>query len=234
MISPLHGGRSLEIIESVPSTQDAMREHVLHGDSVGAVLALEQTAGRGRQGREWLSPRGECLALSLAFWGYARFDTPQYFAMAVAIAAARALDTKLRWPNDLVLETKDGVRKVGGVLGEIVGPDRIPVIGIGVNLLQRAFPLPLEHVATSLVMAGRRELQPEDAAMQILDTIPETPEPSSWQNLAGFWQDRDLSKGKHYRLPDERLAIAERVGDDGRLVARVGEELIEISVADAL
>ena len=67
MTSPLHGGRELRVLDSLPSTQEELGSLVLSNEDVGAVLAMEQTAGKGRQGRDWYSPRGECLAISLVY-----------------------------------------------------------------------------------------------------------------------------------------------------------------------
>jgi BirA family biotin operon repressor/biotin-[acetyl-CoA-carboxylase] ligase len=87
------------------------------------VVAEEQTAGRGRQGRRWEAAPGSALLASFVM-------APHRLAsIAAGVAAAEACGARLKWPNDLLL---DG-RKLGGILVE-AKPDRA-VIGIGINLL---------------------------------------------------------------------------------------------------
>ncbi|HET9678939.1 MAG TPA: biotin--[acetyl-CoA-carboxylase] ligase [Gammaproteobacteria bacterium] len=104
-----------------------------------ACLAEHQSAGRGRRGRDWQSPLGGNLYLSLGW----RFDNlPPDFAalgLAVGVVMAQALkslgvaDVGLKWPNDIVARQA----KLGGILielaGEPAGPCRV-VIGLGLNL----------------------------------------------------------------------------------------------------
>lgn len=101
-------------------------------------LTYQQHAGRGRQGRQWISRSGECLMLSVA-WS---FDLPQAqlggLALAVALAIQQSLadnhiHVHIKWPNDLVV----GTDKLGGVLIETVrqGGQTVAVIGIGLNFV---------------------------------------------------------------------------------------------------
>lgn len=102
-------------------------------------LAEMQTAGRGRQGRRWISPLGASIYLSL-LW---RFDEGPAalggLSLAVGVAAVRALRRcgveaiGLKWPNDLLWRN----RKLGGVLIEVVGESHGPcrvVVGLGLNV----------------------------------------------------------------------------------------------------
>jgi BirA family biotin operon repressor/biotin-[acetyl-CoA-carboxylase] ligase len=106
------------------------------------MVADEQTAGRGRFGRAWLSPAGGLYATFIV----ARHPAIQLVGgVAVLRALARfGVDARLKWPNDLVI---DG-RKLAGILVERVGD--VALIGIGVNLEEA----PLE-TATSLRDVGR-------------------------------------------------------------------------------
>ena len=101
-------------------------------------VTYAQSAGRGRQGREWVSRSGECLMLSI---GWA-FDLPQAqlggLALVVALAVCRSLHdvgvaAQIKWPNDLVL----GADKLGGILIETVRQQAqtVAVIGIGLNFV---------------------------------------------------------------------------------------------------
>lgn len=247
-------GRLLVELESVDSTQKALRILVEEGSSdVGGVLALEQTAGVGRRGRTWHTPKGSSLALSLALYDYADWPAPQLLGMAVAIAAAQALDCDVAWPNDLVITPPftggsvfsggDGAslsqsyKKVGGVLGEVartLGGKSVPVIGIGVNLTTLEFPSEIAESATSLALAGRESMTPQQACAIILERLVHIPEPTSWQRLEPLWELCDRTPGKRYRVPDGRIAIAVRVGNSGQLIADAEGELLEVPSAEAI
>jgi BirA family transcriptional regulator, biotin operon repressor / biotin---[acetyl-CoA-carboxylase] ligase len=101
-----------------------------------AVLAHQQTQGRGRAGREWAaSPEGS-LCLSVAV-GISQPVSP-WFSIVVGVAVVRSLtalgvsDLQLKWPNDLMLKG----RKLGGILCELVsvGNKQALIVGLGLNL----------------------------------------------------------------------------------------------------
>lgn len=128
----------LEIIESVDSTN----RYVLNKPNVEsgfALIAEQQTAGRGRLGRSWISPFGRNIYLSL-LWRFPEGSASLTgLSLAVGVSVARALQLygvkgiNLKWPNDIVYESQ----KLGGILlelnGDVVGPCQV-VIGIGLNV----------------------------------------------------------------------------------------------------
>ena len=122
------------------STNDLVRHTAEQGDSTGrVVLAEQQTAGRGRRGRQWVSPFGRTIYLSLG-WGFdGGVQVLEGLSLAVGVAVRRAIQScgvdglMFKWPNDLFLENK----KVGGILLEVLGdPSGFcqVVVGAGVNL----------------------------------------------------------------------------------------------------
>jgi BirA family biotin operon repressor/biotin-[acetyl-CoA-carboxylase] ligase len=139
---------SLEVHDRVDSTNNWLMQQAAAGAPAGTVcIAEQQTAGRGRRGRKWISPYGSNIYLSL-LW---RFALPPAqlsgLSLAAGLATLRALrqlgveGVGLKWPNDLVWEN----RKLAGLLlevaGEAGGPSLV-VIGVGVNTR-----LPAEHAA---------------------------------------------------------------------------------------
>jgi BirA family transcriptional regulator, biotin operon repressor / biotin---[acetyl-CoA-carboxylase] ligase len=128
------------------------------GEPHGAVvLAEEQTAGRGRAGRVWLSEKSAGIHCTVLL----RPSVPPAHAplltlvagLAARDAAAQELESipDIRWPNDLLV----GGRKFSGILTEMhAEPDRMhyAVIGIGINVNQTKMPSELEGIATSLRM----------------------------------------------------------------------------------
>lgn len=135
------------------------------------VVAEQQTAGRGRQGREWVSPARAGLAVSVLLRparerrerGWPAVEPARFgwlpllagVALAEAVSRLAELDAALKWPNDLLIDE----RKCGGILAEVV-PDAVPgavVVGVGLNVTLRANELPDTDggaPATSLQLAG--------------------------------------------------------------------------------
>ncbi len=131
---------SLEIYDSIDSTNGQLSKAVHLGASSGAVcLAESQTNGRGRLGRTWVSPFGRNIYLS-SLWQYeAGPAILSGLSLAVGVAAIRALnqegfsDVGLKWPNDIFSNGK----KLGGILIEIMGDALGPctvIVGVGLNV----------------------------------------------------------------------------------------------------
>lgn len=131
-------GRSLLIVERCDSTNDLAAKSALDGAPHGfTVIAEEQTKGRGRQGRVWLSPRGG-IWMTIIIRPTTVFDVLNALPLAGALAIARAINSILniqalvRWPNDVVVDDF----KLAGVLAEARFRGNLPefaLLGLGVN-----------------------------------------------------------------------------------------------------
>lgn len=233
MKSPIRPGYGWLEVDEVDSTQTLAGVVLREDRPYGGVLAQEQTAGKGRFDRIWLSRRGESLTMSLIFRDYADHPQPYLVGMAAALAAAGALHCQLRWPNDLVV----GERKLGGILTELL-PDAsgraTPVVGIGVNLNQAAFPPEIEHRATSLHLAHGGTYGAKTVAEAIVDRLVRLPEAESWADLAPIWSLFDFTPGKKYVLPTGETAVALGIGPEGQLLCSVDGESRSVLAAEAL
>jgi BirA family biotin operon repressor/biotin-[acetyl-CoA-carboxylase] ligase len=164
-------GAIVHRLETVLSTNDAARALALHGAAHGtAVLAKEQTRGRGTKGRVWHSPAGLGLYASFILRGPAgaALPFPHLLPLAAGLAASDAvLETSgvacgLKWPNDVV----HGGKKLGGILCEGVsggaGGD-FAVVGIGLNVSHGPvdFPDDIREASTSIKIAGGRPVTVE-------------------------------------------------------------------------
>ena len=127
--------REIEVVPSTGSTNADLLARALAGEPEGVVLAAEeQTAGRGRMGRTWVSPPYAALAFSLLI----RPDVPPArrgwlplltgVAVAGAVTEVTGVETSLKWPNDVLA----GDAKLAGILAEAAG-DAV-VVGIGLNV----------------------------------------------------------------------------------------------------
>ncbi len=164
-------GRVLEVHDEVPSTNDRAAALAAEGAPEGAlVVALRQTAGRGRHGRVWASPPGGLYA-SLVLRPDDAMLRRLPATLLAGLAVAEAIDevapgaprAELKWPNDVFL----GGRKVSGILGEL-SRDRtgsVLVLGLGVNVSTDPATLPPELQATATSIGAVRGQAPDPAAL---------------------------------------------------------------------
>lgn len=151
-------GHAIEAHRAIGSTNDRARDLLAAPDGDGrVVIAEEQTAGRGRRGREWLSPPGLNLLFSIALRPRIAATDAWQLGLASALAAADACGAtatvELKWPNDLVSASG---RKVGGLLIETMAEgDRLSgaVIGIGINANWRQAAMPADLGTTAISLA---------------------------------------------------------------------------------
>ena len=147
--------------DSLDSTNDEARRLILSGAAADllVVAAGQQTAGRGRRGRTWVSPPGNLhVSVLLSIDGRLAQAAQLGFVAAVALvdAFSRLLPAarfRAKWPNDVVVETPAGWRKCAGMLLEPVGSGWL-VLGIGVDVAAAPPPHGLNHPAIALADLG--------------------------------------------------------------------------------
>jgi BirA family biotin operon repressor/biotin-[acetyl-CoA-carboxylase] ligase len=190
----------LIVLDRIDSTNDEVRRLALDRAPGGTVVvAAEQAAGRGRQGRRWHSPPGPGLYLSVLLRPERPPGEVTRWTLGAALAACLACrdetgcDVRIKWPNDLL---HDG-RKLGGVLAELRsagGRTRDLVLGIGLNVRHSGldFPPELRDSATSLHLAsGRGILDRESLAARLLGRLAEICERlgrGEWTEVARDWE----------------------------------------------
>jgi BirA family transcriptional regulator, biotin operon repressor / biotin---[acetyl-CoA-carboxylase] ligase len=244
----------LERFESVESTNDVVMRWLENGHvPVCVAVADEQSAGRGRNGRTWMAPRGAALLCSLGFRPiYLEPSRLWQLAAIVSLAMADAVEdvsgvpagtVRLKWPNDLVVVQGDAVRKLAGLLGETVGAgtdDVRVVIGIGVNAgwARDDFPPDLADSMTSVAelavaaAAASSSRTPRDLRDDLLDAFLERLQPrvtdmSSNRFPAGEWRARQLTNGTVVRLerPDGSAELVRAIDVDADSGALVIDSL---------
>jgi BirA family transcriptional regulator, biotin operon repressor / biotin---[acetyl-CoA-carboxylase] ligase len=257
-----------EQFASVGSTNDVVRSWLDEGvPEVCLAVADEQTAGRGRDGRTWTAPPGAGLLLSVGFrprwlepertWRLAAIVALAMADAAEACAGLPARAIRLKWPNDLVLEDRDGtVRKLAGLLGETVGlggDDPRAIVGLGLNAewARADFPPEIAVRMTSLrEAAGRSVDTPALLEAFVAGLEIRTSDLQAGRFDVAGWVARQLTNGRAVRLetPDGRSSVVRALGVDdltGGLVvedptAADGQrtvltgEIIHLRVADAV
>ncbi len=154
-------GRNWLHLPECASTNDEAASWARGGAPHGAVVVADsQTAGRGRQGRTWHSPPGECLYFSTVLRPSLPVRELPPITLAVGVAVAEtvtrfSVTPTLKWPNDVLV----GKLKIAGILTETASQgeraDHV-IVGIGVNLNVTSFPADLSPIATSLrLLRGR-------------------------------------------------------------------------------
>jgi BirA family biotin operon repressor/biotin-[acetyl-CoA-carboxylase] ligase len=163
----ISGYASVRHYDSVSSTMDVakqlLNEHELSESWCGLVTADQQVAGRGRQGRSWLSAGS-------AFMGTFMFCTARPvaaisgYSLAVGLAVTRALEPRgysfsLKWPNDLVVVKDAVLRKLGGILIEVEEHQgyRVLLVGLGINVAKPPVELGAHAVSLEELGAGMPE-----------------------------------------------------------------------------
>ena len=163
-------GRFLVFREVVDSTMVLARREADEGAPHGTlVLAEEQTAGRGRKGRSFQSPRGENLYFTLVL--RTPIEVHKRLPVAVPLAVSRAVtalgvEAAIKWPNDIWA----GGRKLSGMLidAELSSAGGVAMVGIGINVNGDPTAIPeLAEIATSL----RRELGRPVSREHLLATL---------------------------------------------------------------
>jgi BirA family biotin operon repressor/biotin-[acetyl-CoA-carboxylase] ligase len=159
-------------LDTVDSTNAEARRRAEQGADAAPegtiVWAAEQTAGRGRRGRTWISPRGNFYASVILRPDVPLKDAAQFgFVASLAVfdtigsLAQPGTDAHTKWPNDLLIAG----RKVAGILLEAQGaassdaPPDFVIVGVGVNLMH--YPEDVEFPATSMIDEGTTVMAPE-------------------------------------------------------------------------
>jgi len=233
-------GRPLHLLDETSSTNDEAKRASRLGERHGATWVAEsQTAGRGRQGRLWFSPRGENLLFSVLLRvdaSAARLPLVSLVAgLAVAEVAAEACprhDVRIKWPNDVVV-LRPGMnppwKKLAGILVETsMTGDRVDavVVGVGLNVHTRHFPEDLEEVATSIALEGGLSPDRAELLADILARLDRDVAPVLARGLGlvhARISARDALLGRRVRS-ESGEGVARGIDLEGRLVVdRDGE-----------
>jgi len=194
--------REIEVVESTGSTNADLLARALRGEPEGAVLAAEeQRAGRGRMGRTWTAPPRAALTFSLllkpavppARLGWLPLLTG--VAVAAAVTTVTGVETRLKWPNDLLAADA----KLAGILAEAAGDAVVVGIGLNVSTEPAEFPSPRPGAlpATSLRAAGATAPSREGILLAILEGFERWYR--AWQQAGGD-PDRSGLRPEYIRL----------------------------------
>lgn len=256
-LAPRLPGFTAELLATVDSTNTECMRRLRAGQSEPLLLvALAQTAGRGRMGRAWQSvgaEPGAALTFSLALPLAPRSWSG--LSLAVGLCVAQSLQAELpaaggreprialKWPNDLWLQGAGGPeRKLGGILVEtasLLAPNtagpaaRWVVVGVGLNVAPRS------SEGLSMPAGCLHELDARwDAPTALGRVVPhlvdalETFATQGFAPLVAPFAARDALAGRAVRLSDGREGVAAGVGLDGALHLQSAAGLVQVSSAE--
>lgn len=176
-LCPVRVGRAIRTLGDTTSTNDVVLAAAAADEPCDglAVFAEHQTAGRGRQGRPWLSPRGAAVLCSVLLIEPDDVARVGSLTLAAGVAVCDAVHETtmiaplLRWPNDVIASG----RKLAGILAEsrpLGGGRRAWAVGVGINVYQQRghFPPDLRDVATSLELLTHEPVDRTRVARELL------------------------------------------------------------------
>ena len=224
-------GRKIIYYDKAESTNTIAVELSKKGGPEGTVvIAEEQTKGKGRLGRQWLSGAHKNILMSVIFRPSMETSRLFFITMLSSLSLVKAIQkvTKIRagikWPNDIYI----GNKKTAGILTEMdAGEDKINyvVVGIGLNVNFNPSDYPeISEIATSLMKEGGIEFSRTLLLKNILEEIEKWYELLKKGKYAGIyneWKRHSIILGRHVKIiSSEQSAegIAESVGPDGALI----------------
>ncbi len=235
--------KKIYYFRKVASTNDFAKEKASEGAGEGTlVIAEEQTRGRGRQGRRWVSPPGTGLWFSLVLRpGISPIEASGITPIA-AVSAANAIEevtglpARIKWPNDILI----GGKKACGILTELgsePGASHYVVVGIGINVNTSSFPEEIEDKATSLKESLGREVSRTEVLARTIGEFEkfyfDFIETKSLARVLTAYREKSATIGKRVEIAvkDGVLkAEAVDIADDGGLLIKKDDgEVLKIN-----
>ena len=247
---------AVEYHDRIGSTNERARELAADGADATAVIADEQTGGRGRLDREWAAPSGGVSVSVLSRPNVPTARAP-LFTLAAAVATTDAcreagVDARIKWPNDVLVSgaeraaggddatgdrTGRGGRKLAGILTEMEGEaDRVGwlVVGIGVNA--NVDPAALPSGATSLSAERGDPVDRRRVTATLLERYAElTATPAALDRVLSAWRERAVTLGRRVRVDTADGTVegtAVDVADPGALVVDTGDGRRRVHAGD--
>jgi len=238
-------GRAIHFFDSLPTTMDVADRLANEGAPEGtAVVANHQTAGRGRFGRTWVTPKGTNIAISLIL--RPRLEELPRLNMAASLGIVRTIEKccglspSIKWPNDVQLSGK----KVSGILiTNTYHGDSLGHVNIGIGINVNVDPETLSKIAppaTSLMV----ETNGHVSRSRVFQTLMEEMERlydcvRAGGSLLSVWQPYVATIGQqiqvHWRREDMEgwveQGLAESVDEEGRLNLRLADGTLKTLVA---
>lgn len=230
-------GSEILYFDRLGSTNDEAMELASSGASEGTVvIAEEQTKGKGRLGRGWISPKGQGIWFSTVLRPDALPSETALITLMAAVAVAKAIEAgtglkvEIKWPNDILIKGK----KVAGILTEMSAElDKVHYIvvgiGINVNIESGSFPEELRETATSLKKETGKKVDRVKlfcAVLEELERFYQHYQAGNRGEILAGWKEYSSTIGKRVKamVGNEVIeSVVEGVDDKGRLLLRLSD-----------
>jgi BirA family biotin operon repressor/biotin-[acetyl-CoA-carboxylase] ligase len=215
-------GKELIYFESTDSTNLQASLLGKRGSENGTLVITDsQTQGKGRLGREWISPAYSNLYFSILLRPTIAPQTASWIPLAAGVALANGinaytgLSSRIKWPNDLLINGK----KAGGILIELhIEGDKIShlILGIGINVNMTRFPAEIDPIATSLKKELGHPIHREPLLAQLLEELE--------KQLESFYQTGPDKTAKDWK------ALSDTIGKE--VSVTLGDQTIKGKAVD--
>ena len=217
------------LLDTVDSTNTFAKEKLLNKDYL-VVISEQQTAGRGRQGKEWYSPNAGNIYMTIKF----RDKNPAPLSLIIGLLISEAMDSvsgqkinaELKWPNDLLINKK----KICGILIESeMNADEVEfIVGIGIN-----YSLPKKESWWGEIGELADILPREKLMNSILQNIIDYKE-NGYKNWKDAWEKRCMHIGIELQAlsnnqKDTDIGIFKGINEEGKMLLQTKRELRIIS-----
>ncbi len=236
-------GYDIQIFETIGSTNSYLKEIAANGAADKTIcIATEQTAGRGRMGRSFLSPKNTGLYISFLYRPDFTTVDATLLTTAAAVAFARAIksvckkDVMIKWINDIYLDGK----KVCGILTEAVsdiesGRVQSVIIGGGINIAppKEGFG-ELSNIATSLFERAE-ECDKNALATALINEMDRVVFDVQNPDIIKYYREKSLVIGKEITVighKEIKSAIAVDIDDSGHLIVEKDDKRYELQYGE--
>ena len=216
----------LEIFDTISSTNDyLLKEEKSKDKDLKICIAEEQTKGRGRRGKSWISPKFKNIYLSLS--SYLKKEDLSGLSIAVAVSVSIVLrkfnvTSLIKWPNDLLV----GNKKICGILIETTKVDELTkvVIGIGINVNMEYSEL-IDQEWTSIKLEKKQSVDRNSIFTEMINQLCITLNKFEQEEFDFFLKEfasLDLLKDKEFTLKDKskETFIGKGIDNEGLLIAQ--------------
>ena len=216
----------LEVFDTISSTNDyLLRKEKNKNKDIKICVAEEQTKGRGRRGKSWISPKFKNIYFSLN--SYLRKEDLSGLSIAVALSVSEVLNkinvmSLIKWPNDLLV----GNKKICGILVETakVGELTKVVIGIGINVNMEYSEL-IDQEWTSIKLEKKQSVDRNSIITEMINQLCITLnkfEQEEFDYFINKFTSLDLLKDKQFTLKDKpnETFIGKGIDNKGLLIAQ--------------
>lgn len=225
-------GQNYIYLEETDSTNEEIKRLAAKGAPHGSVVAADmQTMGKGRMGRNWSSPKGENIYLSILLRPQMETIHASMLTLVIALSAAQAVEEvlgepcQIKWPNDLVFHNK----KICGILTEMSADMECIhyiVIGIGINVNTEDFPEEIAFMATSLKKETGKSVSRASLIASLLNHFERNYEiflkDFTLSALLEEYNNRLINRGRQVKLirynKEEEIRFSQGIDSQGALL----------------